>query len=269
MNRVFGKDRNIIIGALHFPPLLGFPDFSGYDIALKNALIDLRAFEEGGVDAVFLENNYGLSPEKISTPAAIAFSYLIGEIRSGTKLRLGASVLWNDYETAFALAATHDLSFVRIPVFVDTIKTYCGVIEGNPAHVAQVRRELGVEHVAIFADIHVKHAELLSKHSITESARLAIDSGANAVILTGKWTGDQPDMREMREVRGAIGNAPIFVGSGANRENVHELLSVANGVIVSTALKEGDAKSGERNVKGYEQRVSVEKVREFVNAARG
>jgi len=50
--KVFRKNKNIIIGAIHLPPLLSYKDFPGLNIALKNALADLKAFESGGVDGV-------------------------------------------------------------------------------------------------------------------------------------------------------------------------------------------------------------------------
>lgn len=122
-----------------------------------------------------------------------------------------------------------------------------------------MRKSFGADKVAIFADIHVKHAELLSKMSITASAKKAFAKGADAVIMTCGWTGVEPDTAKMTKVRKAVGNMPILVGSGADKDNVGKLLGVANGVIVSTSLKQGIPKSAERNVMGYEQRISQKK----------
>lgn len=264
LRKIFKKDTHIIIGVIHFPPLLGFSDFPGYKETLKNALADLRVLEEGGVDGIFLENNYGLSKERIDVPAAISMGYLCGEIRKHTKLPLGASVLWNDYEASFALAKTYNLQFIRVPVFVDTVKPYCGVIKGESKKVMKVRKCFGADDVAVFADIHVKHAELISKMSITASAKKAMKDGADGIIMTGGWTGVQPDMSEIQKVRNVIGDFPILVGSGADKHNVEELLSRATGIIVSTSLKKGGMKKKERNVKGYEQRIDRKKVAEFM-----
>ena len=64
LSEIFNKDRNIIIGAIHFAPLLGYKDFPGYEVVLKNAIEDLGAFQSGGVDGVIIENNYDI-PHKI------------------------------------------------------------------------------------------------------------------------------------------------------------------------------------------------------------
>lgn len=264
LNKIFCKKRNIVIGSLHFPPLLGFSEFPGFKRSLAMALKDLDAYEGGGVDALFLENNYGLSSEKINNEHAVAMGYLIGELRARTKLPLGVSVLWNDYETAFALAKTYNLQFIRVPVFVDTVKPYCGVIKGDAKDVLRVRKELGAEHVAIYADILVKHSEHISKHSLEVAAKKAIKAGADGVIVTGDWTGEPPTPEVVAKLRKHIGDFPILIGSGADKDNVCSLLEQANGVIVSTSLKSGSNKKGERNVKGFEQRVLKRKVTQFV-----
>lgn len=268
LQRVFKKKNSIVIGVVHFPPLLGFADFPGYKSALRMALTDLRAFEAGGVDAIFFENNYGLSGEVIASSQAVAMSYLIGELKKHTKLPLGVSVLWNDYETAFALARTHELQFIRVPVFVDTVEPYCGVIKGDPKRIMACRQRLGAENVLVLTDILVKHAKHISKHSLHVAARKAERSGADAVIVTGNWTGESPTPETLETLRERIGTFPIFVGSGADKDNVPEMLEHANGVIVSTALKAGKNKKGERNVKGFKQRVLKSKVAAFVKSAK-
>lgn len=264
--QIFKKDKNIVIGALHFPPLLGFPDFPGFNKTLKMAIADLKAFEEGGVDAVFLENNYGLSNEKIETSHAIAMGRLIGELRSKTKLPLGASVLWNDYEAALSLAVTYNLQFIRIPVFVDTVEPYCGVIKGDPKKVARAQKALGAGNVALFTDILVKHSKHITTHSLEVAAKKAIEAGSDALIVTGDWTGQSPDEKTLETLRSKIGDFPILVGSGANAENGKALCGHANGVIISTSLKTGSVKKGEQNVKGFEQRISKAKVQKFIQS---
>lgn len=265
LKKIFRRNKNLVIGSLHFPPLLGFDDFPGFKQSLKMALQDLKAYEEGGADGIFLENNYGLSAEKITTPQAVAMGYLIGEIRAQTKLPLGVSVLWNDYETAFALAKTYQLQFIRVPVFVDTVQPYCGLITGTPKDVQKVRTKLGAQDVAIYADIMVKHAKHISTHTLATSAKKAIKAGADAVIVTGGWTGDAPTAQTVSDLRQKIADFPILIGSGADVDNVADLLGSADGVIVSTSLKGGAVDAKERNVKGFEQRVQKSKVTKFVN----
>lgn len=265
LTRIFGKDRNIIIGAIHLPPLLGHSDFPGFEVAIKSALADLEAFEGGGADAVLFENNYD-HPHYETVPASVAVAMRhIGEVivRSSKKVPVGVSVLWNDYKTALGLAKTLGLAFIRVPVFVDDVKTSYGVFRGKAREVVRHRHTLGAEDVAVFSDVHVKHAKILSKHTLAESARLAVKRGADALIITGNWTGDAPNIDDLKTTREAVGDFPILIGSGFDRKNCGLLFRYANGAILSTSVKEGGERKGEVNVKGYNQRISRRKVREL------
>lgn len=255
------KKDKVVIGAIHFPPLLGYKDCPGLGMALKNALKDLDAFEKGGVDGVIFENNYDIPhTEYVTSEVVAAMTYLGEKIKSKTSLPVGINVLWNDYRTAFSIAKVLDLQFIRLPVFVDKVETDFGVITGDIDMVRNYREKIGAENIFLFADIHVKHSKILSQYSIVESAKLAIKSGADAVIVTGKWTGDSPDIEELKEVRSAVYDFPILVGSGADKDNISLLLKYADGAIVSTSLKHGVEKDRERNVKAYHQRVDKSKV---------
>ena len=257
------------IGSLHFPPLPPYQDAPGLAAAERMALADLAAFQRGGCHGVIFENNYDLPhTEQITGAGATAMAYLGAELKRASGIPLGVNVLWNDYRTAFTLAVALGLKFIRVPVLVDTVRASCGVIRGEAAAVASFRKSIGARGVALFADIHVKHAQLLSKLTLAQSARAAIRAGADGVIVTGKWTGDAPDLSDLAEVRRAVGNAPVLVGSGADAGNVAKLFKLANGAIVSTSLKRGAARRGQVNVKAYTQRVDAAKVRAFVRAAR-
>lgn len=259
--KIFGSYRNIVIGAIHLPPMPGYQDFPGIDLSIKNALNDLNAFEAGGLTATIFENNYDLPhTEFVSVEISEVMRKVGASIKQKAHKPLGVSVLWNDYKTALDIARELNLPFVRIPVFVDKVKTNYGVIEGNADRITKYRDELGSGPIALFTDIHVKHAKLLSTYTLAESAKLAIDKGSDAIIITGKWTGDPPSAITIEALRKSIGDFPILVGSGLNADNARELLSVANGAIVSTSLKDGDLDSSETNLTKYNQRISKNKV---------
>lgn len=267
--KIFKKNKNVIIGAIHFPPLFGYKNFPGFDVALKNALADLRALEAGGADGIIFENNYDVPHREFVGPETVAMMTLLGmELRHKTKLPLGVSVLWNDYKAALAIAKIVGAQFIRVPVFVDTVKTKYGIIHGAPQDVIKYRSLIGAKNIAIFVDIHVKHAEVISRMSITESARRAMRAGADAIIVTGKWTADAPDTKDLELVRKAVGNFPVLVGSGSSTENIKGLLKSCTGVIVSTSLKRGQNRKNETNVKSWKQRIDPKKVIKFVQSAR-
>lgn len=262
LKKIFKKDKNIIIGAIHFPPLLGYANFPGFEMALKNALKDLAAFEKGGVDGIIFENNYDI-PHKtfVDSSVVASMTYLGEQIKKATKLPLGVSILWNDYYTALSIAKILNLQFIRIPVFVDKVKTDYGIIRGRAKKIIKYRKAINAENVALFTDIHVKHAKLLSKNNIIASAKLAVKNHSDAIIVTGKWTGQSPSLEELKLLRNSIGSFPILVGSGTDKNNIKSLLKYADGAIVSTSLKSGDEVHGEVNIKFYNQRTDKEKVK--------
>lgn len=267
LTKIFGKEKGIIIGAIHFPPLPGHSEFPGFDVAIKNALNDLRAFEDGGVDGVIFENNYDIPHrEFVLSETADAMMKIGKEIKSGTTLPLGISVLWNDYKTALSIAKVLGLKFIRIPVFVDKVKTDYGIMEGRAEDIINFRKSIKAEAVAIFTDIHVKHSEIISKYNIVESAKLAIEKGSDGLIVTGKWTGDVPEIKKLREIRKSVGGEfPILCGSGVDATNVTDLFKEASGAIVSTSLKEGLNDEKEINIKPYEARIDKIKVKKLVD----
>ena len=195
-------------------------------------------------------------------------AFLGEKIKKATKLPLGVNVLWNDYRTALSLAKILDLQFIRVPVFVDKVKTSYGIIKGEAEKIVKRRELLGAKNVALFTDIHVKHAKVLSKSDLIASAKLAIKNHSDAVIITGKWTGQSPDLNELKKLRESIGLFPVLVGSGVDKNNIRSLFEYANGAIISTSLKERGYRKKEVNVKSYEQRIDKGKVEQLVDRLR-
>ena len=226
---------------------------------------DLRALEKGGVDGIIFENNYDIPHLPVVRQEVVAsMLYLGAKLREITRLPMGVDVLWNDYRAALSIAKILNLQFIRVPVFVDKVKTECGVIKGDAKDVISFREKIGAERVAIFTDIHVKHSKLLSKYDIKTSAGLAIKNHSDGLILTGSWTGQAPILTELKSVRKEIGDFPILIGSGTDSKNIRALFGFANGAIVSTSLKKGFAKKTETNVKSYAQRIDSKRVSKLV-----
>ena len=264
--------QNPIIGMVHFPPLLGYKDFPGLEECFQKSLNDAQTLAEGGVDAILVENNYDLPHKEFVGPETVAIMTLLtSEISKVVCLSLGVNVLWNDYQAALSIAKVCGARFIRVPVFVDSVKTQYGKIFAAPEKVLTFREKINATDIALFTDIHVKHAQMLEKKTIFQSAKEAIVKGSDGLIITGKWTGDAPDLSDLKEAREAVGkDFPILVGSGATKKNVGVLLEYADGVIVGTALKTGEThpKEEEVNLKPWKERISLEKTKEFVKAFR-
>ncbi|MDZ7344564.1 MAG: tryptophan synthase subunit alpha, partial [candidate division KSB1 bacterium] len=60
---------------------------------------------------------------------------------------------------------------------------------------------------------------------------------AEAIIVSGTGSGKPVDLQFLREVKKLAGDRPVLIGSGLNLENAAELLAVADGAIVGSAIK--------------------------------
>lgn len=267
LDLIFGT-KNPIIGMVHFPPLFGYKSFPGIDVCLEKSLRDAQTLEKGGVDALIFENNYDIPHREFVGPeTVVAMGFLIEKISKEISLPFGINVLWNDYRTALSIAKVCGAKFIRVPVFVDSVETQYGKMIARPEDVLSFRKKIEVLDILLFTDIHVKHAKMLEVKSISESAIEAKQKGSDGLIITGKWTGDAPNTSDLEEARKAVGkNFPILIGSGATKDNVGTLLKYADGIIVGTALKTGEVRSKkeETNLKPWQEKISLEKTREFV-----
>jgi membrane complex biogenesis BtpA family protein len=112
-----------------------------------------------------------------------------------------------------------------------------GIIEGQAHELLRYRRELGSE-VKILADVLVKHARPLGTPNLTTAVQDTIERGlADGVILSGWSTGSPPSFEDLELAVAAAKGTPVFIGSGADLDNIGRLLLAADGVIVASSLK--------------------------------
>jgi len=265
--KIFKKSKPII-GVIHFPPLLGYKNYPGFEYIKNKALNDLKALEQGGVDAILLENNYDIPHKIFVEPQTVAQMTLLAKlVRTKTKLPLGIIVLWNDYKASLSIAQAVNAQFIRLPVFVDKVKTNYGTIAGEPKKVIAYQKKIKAENIAIFTDIQVKHAKMLEKKDLTVSAKQAIQAGSDGLIITGKWTGDAPRLEAIKKVKKTVGHFPVLVGSGITDKNIKKFFEYADGAIVGTFFKTGKYldKKQEINIKGYKKIIDIKKVKSLVS----
>lgn len=244
-SEVFGVD-SPVVGMVHLPPLPGTPGFDGDRGAVEErALADARALEAGGVDAVLVENfgDAPFYPDDVPEHTVADMTALVRAVRGAVDVPVGVNVLRNDAAAALSVAAAAGGAFVRVNVHVGARVTDQGVVEGRAHETLRLRDRLDAD-VRILADVNSKHSAALGAPvTPADAARDAVERGrADGVVVTGDRTGAAVDRRDLEAVVRAVGDdAPVFVGSGVTPDTVDELLAVADGVIVGSALKaDGD-----------------------------
>ncbi|MER3434184.1 MAG: phosphorybosylanthranilate isomerase [Leptolyngbya sp. ERB_1_1] len=256
------KTQNPIIGVVHLLPLPTSPRWGGsLKTVLDRAEQEATALAAGGVDGIIVENFFDAPfPKDHVDPAVVsAMTVIIQRLQQMVTLPIGINVLRNDAQSALAIASCVQAQFIRVNVWTGIMATDQGLIEGRAHDLMRYRRELGSD-VKIFADVLVKHARPLGSVNLTTAVQDTIERGlADAVILSGWATGDPPNLEDLELARDAAQGTPVFMGSGADWENVPQMMQVADGVIVSSSLK----RQGKR-----ENSIDPIRVSRFVEAAR-
>src|SRR5437773_1815820 len=232
MKSLFKRNRKILIGVIHLPPLPGSPRWRGdLGSVIESAVADALAYERGGARAVFLEN-FGDMPfaKGCAGPETIAAMAAVGRaVRERIKLPLGFNVLRNDARAALALCAACQGSFIRVNVHTGAMLTDQGLIEGNAFETLRYRRQI-CPGALIFADVHVKHAVPLGNWTLEDAARDTLQRGlADALIVSGRGTGQATNLADVKRVRATCPTARILLGSGVTVDSVRDYLFLADG----------------------------------------
>lgn len=246
---MFQPGAKALLGVIHLPPLPGAPRYDGDMAALRaRTARDAEALAAAGFDAVLVEN-FGDAPffrGRVPAETVAAMAVLADEARRVSGLPLGVNVLRNDGLSALAVAAATGARFVRVNVLVGARVTDQGVIASEAAELLRLRRALDAQRVSLVADVGVKHSAPLAGHgSLEEEAVEAVErSLANALVVTGARTGEEASEADVARVKAASHGRPVWLGSGVRAETLGRWLSLADGVIVGSDLREGGRAGG-------------------------
>ena len=239
LRHIFKAD-NPVIGVVHLSPLPTSPRWKGkLGEVISRAEQEATALAAGGVDGIIVENFFDAPFTKDCVDPAVvsAMTLIVDRLKGMVMLPIGINVLRNDAKSAMAIATCTEVQFIRVNVLTGVMATDQGLIEGKAHELLRYRRELGSQ-VVILADVLVKHARPLGTPTLTTAVQDTIERGlADGVILSGWATGSPPTQEDLELATAAAGDTPVFIGSGANWENITQLMQAANGVIVSSSLK--------------------------------
>lgn len=231
-----------VIGMVHLWPLPGAPGYTGYGMRkiTDHALRDADALMQGGVDALMVENMWDLpyyvgndvKPEAMTAQAVAA-----AEVVKNFPVPVGINVIHNGGLVCLAIALAAGARFIRVCILTGARLWDTGELDhGCAAELLRKRKELHAEHIHIFADVDKKHSVPFPGITLATHIEWTEFYGADALIVSGRMTGDAPDIEKVREA-GRLAKRPVLVGSGTTAENVAAFLQYADGIIVGTSLK--------------------------------
>lgn len=228
-----------LIGMIHLPLLPGYQGYLGKKYVIKKALKDLNTLELAGFDGVLVENHEGL-PGFVGASDKIkeVFKDVVKEIMVHSKVPVGMEIIY-DMPATVDVAANIECDFVRLDVFADSVKTRWGIVPQSYRIVNKILNSYSKKPL-LFVDVHVKHAKLLTKKNLEESIKVSLKHGANGIIVTGNWTGIEPEINDLKVACKYIKEAvPVIVGSGLSVLNAEKLLLFSDAAIVGTSIKTG------------------------------
>jgi membrane complex biogenesis BtpA family protein len=255
-----------IIGMVHCWPLPGAPGYTGYgmDAIIEHAVRDADALAEGGCDGLIVENMWDIpfragphiQPESIAAQAVV-----VRAVRERSRLPVGVNLVHNGGVTLLGIALAGGASFIRVCMFTGAGVWDAGSWdEGCAADLLRRRKELQAEGIKLFADVDKKHSVRFPGIDLATHIAWTRFFGADALIVSGRMTGDAPDLEKVREARALAGDRPLLLGSGTTDANIGAFMQVADGAIVGSWVKQEGV---------VENPVDVGRVRRFVQAARG
>ncbi|MCY4236589.1 MAG: BtpA/SgcQ family protein [Cyanobacteria bacterium MAG CAR2_bin_4] len=243
MNRwrqLFGN-RRPLIGVIHLPPLPGAPGWGGDMDGVETwALADAQAYASGGATAVLVENfgDHPFFPRQAPPETVAAMGRIATAVVRAVSLPVGINVLRNDGAAALAVAVASGARFIRVNVLSGAMVTDQGLIQGCAAQLLRQRRLLAADHVAVLADVLVKHALPLAPLPAPMAVQDTLKrGGADGVIVSGDSTGTPVEPEILQQARHAAQGAPVLIGSGFGPATADHLGPLCDGVIVASALK--------------------------------
>lgn len=233
--------RPALIGMVHVPALPGSPNYGGdFERILRFAQREAKTLRKAGFAGIMMENfgDVPFYPDNVPPETVAALAVIATNIKQETKLPVGINVLRNDARAALAIAVAAQLAFIRVNVLTGVAVTDQGLIQGQAHYVLRDRKRLHAEHVAILADIRVKHAAPLVPRDLAQEVEEYFErAGCSALIVSGTGSGKPVDFDFLRQIREIAKDKAILIGSGLTKENAIEMLTFADGAIVGSAIK--------------------------------
>ncbi len=237
--KVFG-DTKPVIAMVHFGALPGSPLYdatSGLAGLFAAAQADLRALQAAGFDAVMFGNENDRPYEfVVDTASTATMASLIGTLKSEITVPFGVNVLWDPMATV-ALAAATGAAFVR-EIFTGTYASDMGSWTPNAGAALRYRSRLARPDLAMLYNISAEFADSLDRRSLPDRARSAVFSSIpDAVLVSGIITGEAAAMTDLESVKRVLPDTPVLANTGIKHDTVGDVLRVADGCVVGSALK--------------------------------
>lgn len=233
-----------VIAMAHLPPLPGAPLYdadAGMDAIVEYVARDLEALQAGGVDCVMFGNE-GDRPYLLeaSPQSLAAMAGVVATVKGALEIPFGVNYLWDPVATV-ALAVATGAGFAR-EIFTGVYDSDMGLWQPDAAKAVRLRHDLGREDLKLLFNINAEFAAPLGARPIEARAKSAVFSSlADVILVSGPMTGQAVDRSDLKRVKEAVGDTPVFANTGCTIDNIADILAVADGCVIGTHFKvDGD-----------------------------
>jgi hypothetical protein len=205
-------------------PILGMIHLKGETPAEKLSLAkwEIDIMLQHGIDAIIVENYFG-TPEDMES----VLSYIVQE---RPHMIYGVNVL-DDDARGFAMARQYRARFIQL----DSVAGH--LLPGDdPSFADFIRMERNRTPAFVLGGVRFKYQPYLSGRSLKEDLIYGLER-SDAIVVTGDATGQATDVEKIRVFREHLGPFPLIVGAGLTADNCRERLSLADGGIIGSYLK--------------------------------
>lgn len=236
------RGQPVLVGMIHTGPTPGCPGQCPPVAALaEEAARQARLYQSHGFEAVLVENMFDVPYHRREVPpeTTAAMAVIVGAVRTAAPaLPCGVQILAGANLAALAVAHACGAHFIRCEAFVFGHLADEGYLEADAARLLRERSRLGADGITIWADIQKKHSShaMTADLSASDWTMAAEDNLADAVIVTGRHTGQEADLPWLEQVRAST-DLPVVIGSGLSAENIARYLPHADAFIVGSSLK--------------------------------
>ena len=235
----FGS-RKPVIAMIHLAPLPGSPLYDragGMQKIVDDSARDIEALQSGGVDAVMFGNE-GDRPYLLkASPASLAaMAFAIGALKPLITVPFGVNYLWDPVATV-ALAVASGARFAR-EIFTGVYDSDMGLWQPDAAAALRLRADCGRADLKLMFNINAEFAAPIGDRPIAARAKSAVFSSlADVILVSGPMTGEAVEAANLKIVKDALPETPVFANTGVNLGNVADILKVADGAVIGTHFK--------------------------------
>lgn len=225
-------EKKVLFGSIQLPSFLGKSSSDLLPIA-EFAANNAIKFKEGGFDGVFIQDTTpgSLTMDTLCNLASITrhVKDAVGDFPLGTQMECDSA------EGILAVAKSTPCDMVRIKTYVGALLKNNGLFNGQGPNAYRYSIVNNIQ-TNILCDIFNLTGIPIGNLSLTQACSMALNLGVSGLIICGHGEKETVDM--LQEVKTAFPKAFVICGGNANERNINSILSICDGAIVSSCLRD-------------------------------